>query len=57
MTDVMIGVVARRQQVPVAIHLQNSITNGQSNLTQDRIAAAYGRLKPIRQVAAMCTPI
>jgi len=31
-------------------------TGGQSNLTQSRIAAAYGRFTRIRQVAPMCTP-
>jgi len=32
-------------------------TNGQSNLTKGRIAAAYGRFNRIRYVALMCTPI
>ena len=30
------------------------ITSGQSNLTKGRIAAANGRLSPIRQVALVC---
>jgi len=32
-------------------------TNGQSKLTQGRIAVAHGRFSRIRQVARMCNPI
>jgi len=32
------------------------ITSGQSNLTQDRIAAADGRFNRIRQLAPICSP-
>jgi len=41
----------------LAIHVLIVITSRQTNLTQDRIAAADGRFNSIRQVAPMCTHI
>jgi len=34
----------------------SKLTSGQNNLTQGRIAAAYGWLSRIRQAASTCTP-
>ena len=41
----------------LAIHVLIVITSRQTNLTQDRIAAADGRFNSIRQLAPMCTHV
>jgi len=54
-SQVICGNNTQSQKGP-KVEVTESETSGQSNLTQDRIAAADGRFNSIRQVAPMCTP-